>query len=142
MFFSVECDRYFLGWHYLLKWVRTICLLLEVSQVSDVGNVVLRDRQMLAKDGMFTIVAVIDRKTRKVVGEPQVTSRGFIYVKENFDLVNATKKRLKNIVAKSTSEGAEPNWDYIKNSIRDDLGQFLFQKTQKRPMVLPVVIEV
>lgn len=110
--------------------------------VGDVGNVVLRDRQMLAKDGMFTIVAIIDKKTKKVIGEPQVTSRGFIYVKENFDLVNATKKRLRDIVAKSTSEDAEPNWDYIKNSIRDDLGQFLFQKTQRRPMVLPVVIEV
>jgi ribonuclease J len=110
--------------------------------VGDVGNVVLRDRQMLAKDGMFTIVATIDKKTKKVIGEPQVTSRGFIYVKENFDLVNATKKRLKNIVAKSTSDNGVPNWDYIKNSIRDDLGKFLFQKTQRRPMILPVIIEV
>jgi len=110
--------------------------------VGDVGNIVLRDRQMLAKDGMFTIVATIDKKTKKVIGEPQVTSRGFIYVKENFDLVNATKKRLKNIVAKSTSEKGVPNWDYIKNSIRDDLGKFLFQKTQRRPMILPVIIEV
>jgi len=110
--------------------------------VGDVGNVVLRDRQMLAKDGMFTIVATIDKKTKKVIGEPQVTSRGFIYVKENFDLVNATKKRLKDIVAKSTSDSSVPNWDYIKNSIRDDLGKFLFQKTQRRPMILPVIIEV
>jgi len=110
--------------------------------VGDIGNVVLRDRQLLAKDGMFTIVTVIDKKTKKVIGEPQVTSRGFIYVKENFDLVNATKKRVKAIVAKSTSKDALPNWDYIKNNIRDDLGQFLFQKTQRRPMVLPVIIEV
>ncbi|MEA2007102.1 MAG: ribonuclease J [Patescibacteria group bacterium] len=110
--------------------------------VGDVGNVVLRDRQVLAKDGMFTLIIIIDKKTRKVVGEPQVTSRGFIYVKENFDLVNATKKRVKDIVAKTTSKEAEPNWNYIKNSIRDDVGQFLFQKTQRRPMILPVVIEV
>lgn len=110
--------------------------------VGDVGNVVLRDRQMLAKDGMFTIVATIDKKTKRVIGEPQVTSRGFIYVKENFDLVNATKKRLKNIVTKSTSENGVPNWDYVRNSIRDDLGKFLFQKTQRRPMILPVIIEV
>ncbi len=110
--------------------------------VGDVGNVVLRDRQLLAEDGMFTIVTIIERKTREVIGEPQVTSRGFIYVKENFDLVNATKKRVKTIINKSTSKEATPNWDYIKNSIRDDLGQFLFQKTQRRPMVLPVIIEV
>lgn len=110
--------------------------------VGDVGNVVLRDRQLLAQDGMFTIVAIIDKKTKKVVGEPQVTSRGFIYVKENFDLVNATKKRVRDIVARTTSKDAEPNWDYIRNNIRDDIGQFLFQKTERRPMILPVIIEV
>jgi ribonuclease J len=110
--------------------------------VGDVGNVVLRDRQLLAEDGMFTVVTIIERKTREVIGEPQITSRGFIYVKENFDLVNATKKRVKTIISKSTSQEATPNWDYIKNSIRDDLGQFLFQKTQRRPMILPVIIEV
>ena len=110
--------------------------------VGDSGNVVLRDRQQLAKDGMFTVIVIIDKKKKKVVGEPQVTSRGFIYVKENFDLVNETKERTKEIVVKVTSKDAEPNWDYIKNSIRDDLGKFLFQNTQKRPMVLPVIIEV
>lgn len=110
--------------------------------VGDVGNIVLRDRQVLAKDGMFTLIIIIDKKSKRVVGEPQVTSRGFIYVKENFDLVNATKKRVKNIVARTTSKDAEPNWNYIKNSIRDDIGQFLFQKTERRPMILPVIIEV
>lgn len=110
--------------------------------VGDIGSVVIRDRQLLAKDGMFTIITIVDHESKKVVGEPQVTSRGFIYVKENFDLVNATKKRVKEIIARTTAKDAEPNWDYIKNSIRDDLGQFLYQKTQRRPMVLPVIIEV
>jgi ribonuclease J len=110
--------------------------------VGDIGNVVLRDRQLLAKDGMFTIITIVERKSKKVIGEPQVASRGFIYVKENFDLVNSTKKRVKEIIAKTTSKEAEPNWDYIRNSIRDDLGQFLYQKTQRRPMILPVIIEV
>lgn len=110
--------------------------------VGDIGDVVLRDRQLLAKDGMFTITTIIDKKTRKVIGEPQVTSRGFIYVKKNFDLVNNTKRRVKKIIAKKTSKDSEPNWDYIKNGIRDDIGKFLFQKTQRRPMVLPVIIEV
>ena len=110
--------------------------------VGDVGNVVLRDRQLLAEDGMFTITVIIDKKKREIIGEPQVTSRGFIYVKENFDLVNATKRNVKKIIAKSTSKEADPNWDYIKKNVRDDVGQFLFQKTQRRPMVLPVIIEV
>ncbi len=110
--------------------------------VGDIGNVVLRDRQLLAKDGMFTVIAIIDKKTKKVIGEPQVTSRGFIYVKKNFDLLNDTKRRVKKIIAQKTSKDSTPNWDYIKNNIRDNIGKFLFQKTQRRPMVLPVIIEV
>ena len=110
--------------------------------VGDIGQVVLRDRQVLAKDGMFTIVTIIDSKTKRVIGEPQVTSRGFIYVKENFDLVNATKKKVKDVVHNATSKDEKVNWAYVKDNIRDTVGQFLYSKTQRRPMVLPVVIEV
>jgi ribonuclease J len=110
--------------------------------VGDVGQVVLRDRQLLAKDGMFVITVIIDGKSKKIIGKPQVTSRGFIFVKENFDLVNATKKKVEEVVASKTSPDAPANWDYVKNNIRETVGQFLFTKTQRRPMVLPVVIEV
>ncbi|MFA5926278.1 MAG: ribonuclease J [Parcubacteria group bacterium] len=110
--------------------------------VGDIGQVVLRDRQVLARDGMFTIVTIIDSKTKRVIGEPQVTSRGFIYVKENFDLVNATKKKVKEVVQHATSKNESVNWSYVKDNIRDTVGQFLYSKTQRRPMVLPVVIEV
>ncbi len=110
--------------------------------VGDVGQVVLRDRQLLARDGMFTIVTIIDSKTKRVLGEPQVTSRGFIYVKENFDLVNATKKKVKEVVHRATSKDTKVNWSYVKDEIRDVVGQFLYTKTERRPMVLPVVIEV
>jgi len=110
--------------------------------IGDIGQVVLRDRQVLAKDGMFTIVTIIDSKTKRVIGEPQVTSRGFIYVKENFDLVNATKKKVKDVVHNATSKDEKVNWAYVKDNIRDTVGQFLYSKTQRRPMVLPVVIEV
>ncbi len=110
--------------------------------VGDVGEVVLRDRQVLARDGMFTIVVIIDSETKKIIGVPQVTSRGFIYVKENFDLVNATKRVVEKIIREKTSPDMSINWDYIKNNIREAVGSFLYQKTQRRPMVLPVVIEV
>jgi len=110
--------------------------------VGDIGQVVLRDRQVLAKDGMFTIVTIIDSKTKRVIGEPQVTSRGFIYVKENFDLVNATKKKVKDVVHHATAKDEKVNWAFVKDNIRDTVGQFLYQKTQRRPMILPVVIEV
>ena len=110
--------------------------------VGDIRQVVLRDRQLLAKDGMFVITVIIDSKTKKIVGKPQVTSRGFIFVKENFDLVNATKKKVEEVVYAKTSKDAAVNWDYVKNNIRETVGQYLYQKTERRPMVLPVVIEV
>lgn len=110
--------------------------------VGDVGEVVLRDRQLLAKDGMFTIVVVIDSKTKKIIGTPQITSRGFIFVKENFDLVNATKRIVEKVVKEKTVADSAINWDYVKNNIRESVGSFLYTKTERRPMVLPVVIEV
>ena len=122
--------------------VSTNNIMVDGLGVGDVGEVVLRDRQLLAKDGMFTIVVIIDGKTKKIIGVPQVTSRGFIYVKENFDLVNATKRVVEKIIREKTSPDAKANWDYIRNNIRESVGSFLYQKTQRRPMVLPVVIEV
>jgi len=122
--------------------IDTSYVMVDGLGVGDVGEVVLRDRQLLAKDGMFTIVVIIDSKTKKIIGTPQVTSRGFIFVKENFDLVNATKRVVEKVVKEKTSEGLPINWDYVKNNIREAVGSFLFTKTERRPMVLPVVIEV
>ncbi len=122
--------------------VPTEHIMVDGLGVGDIGQVVLRDRQVLAKDGMFTIIVIIDSKTKKIIGKPQVTSRGFIFVKENFDLVNATKKKVEEIVEKTTSPDTAVNWDYVKNNIRETVGSYLYSKTQRRPMVLPVVIEV
>ena len=110
--------------------------------VGDIGHVVLRDRQMLSEDGMYVITVLVDGKTKEVVGNIQITSRGFIYVKDNFDLVNETKLRVKKIISKATSRDTKMDSHQIENDIRDRVGEYLFQKTQRRPMVLPVVIEV
>ncbi|HBO16587.1 MAG: Beta-lactamase domain protein [Candidatus Moranbacteria bacterium GW2011_GWE2_35_2-] len=110
--------------------------------VGDVGQVVLRDRQVLAEDGMFVITVIVDGKTKEIVGNIQITSRGFIYVKENFDLVNSTKNVVKKVIKENTSRDTSINWDLVKKNIRESVGSFLFQKTERRPMVLPVVIEV
>lgn len=110
--------------------------------VGDIGHVVLRDRQMLSADGMFAITVIIDSKTKEVVGNMQVTSRGFILVKENFDLVNETKRKVVEIIKKNTSRETRIDSRVIEGAIRDQIGDFLFQKTQREPMVLPVVIEV
>jgi ribonuclease J len=110
--------------------------------VGDVGEIVLRDRQMLAKDGMFVIVAVIDRQTGKVKGSPDIISRGFVYLRESKDLLAQTRRKVIDIVDKAAGEGGAVNWVYIKDEIRNKIGSFLFTKTERRPMILPVVIEV
>lgn len=110
--------------------------------IGDIGHVVLRDRQMLAQDGMLAITVVIDSKTKRILGNIQITSRGFIHVKENFDLVNETKQKVQDVIRKYTSRDTSLDWETVKNQIRETIGQFLFTKTERRPMVLPVVIEV
>jgi ribonuclease J len=110
--------------------------------VGDVGQVVLRDRQTMAEDGMFVIITVIDSKTGKVRGEPDIISRGFVYLRESKELLDQTRKKVKEIVSQSSSAEHTVNWSYVKDNIRDKIGQFLYTKTQRRPMVLPVVIEI
>ncbi|MFA7169874.1 MAG: ribonuclease J [Candidatus Paceibacterota bacterium] len=110
--------------------------------VGDVGNVVLRDRQQMSEDGMFTVIVIIDGKTGKVLGQPDIISRGFIYMKGSPELIRETKRRVVDIANKTAAPENDINWAYVKDNIRDQIGQFLFDKTQRRPMVLPVVIEV
>ena len=110
--------------------------------VGDVGEIVLRDRQMLAEDGMFVIVAIIDRKTGRVKGSPDIISRGFVYLRESKDLLSQTRRKVIEIVDKSAGHGGPVNWTYVKDEIRNKVGDFLATKTSRRPMILPVVIEV
>ena len=109
--------------------------------IGDIGNVVLRDRQVLSEDGMFVIVVLIHSKTGTVRGSPDIISRGFIYLKENKELLSQVRKRIKFIVE---GKGAhqQPNLPFLKDAIRNQIGLFLFQKTERRPMILPVLIEV
>jgi ribonuclease J len=110
--------------------------------VGDVGEVVLRDRQTMSKDGMFVIITVIDRKTGKVKGSPDIISRGFIYLRESKELLHETRRKVVEIVNHATNSNGAVNWVYVKDLVRNKIGEFLFQKTQRRPMVLPVIIEV
>ncbi len=126
----------------LNKKADTSYVMVDGLGIGDVGQVVLRDRQVLSADGMFVITVLLDRKTKKVVGNIQITSRGFIYVKENFDLVNETKRKIVKIIKDTTSKNTSVEKRFIENNIRDIIGQYLYSKTERRPMVLPVIIEV
>lgn len=110
--------------------------------IGDIGEIVLRDRQVLAHDGMFVIVAVIDRITGKVKGSPDIISRGFVYLRESKDLLKETRNKTVNIINKAVSANGAVNWSRVKDDIRNKIGDFLFAKTERRPMVLPVIIEI
>ena len=124
------------------KTVPSNYIMVDGLGIGDVGEVVLRDRQMLAKDGMFVIVAVIDRQTGKVCGSPDIISRGFVYLRESKDLLAQTRRKLIEIIDKAAGTGGAVNWVYVKDEIRNKIGEFLHSKTKRRPMILPVVIEV
>jgi ribonuclease J len=124
------------------KSVSAEYIMVDGLGIGDVGEVVLRDRQMLAKDGIFVIIAVVNRKTGKVQESPDIISRGFVYLKESKDLLYQARKKVIATIEKSTTSGQVTNWTYIKDAIRNNLSDFLFQKTQRRPMILPVIIEV
>jgi ribonuclease J len=110
--------------------------------VGDVGEVVLRDRQLMAQDGMFVIIITLDRRTGKLTQQPDILSRGFIYMKNNDDLIREVKHEVRKLVEGQGKAKLEPNWAYLRQVIRDQVGEYLFQKTERRPMILPVIIEV
>lgn len=109
--------------------------------VGDVSEVVLRDRNALAEDGIVVVITQIEGKTGRVVGTPDIVSRGFVHMKENRKLINDTRKLVRELADnKDKKSAADP--EYIKKRIRDEVGKFLFKKTERRPMILPVIIEV
>lgn len=110
--------------------------------VGDVKEVVLRDRQMLAQDGIFVVITVIDSQTGKVKNSPDIISRGFIYLRESQELLRQTRHLIKKTVEDATSNMHPVNITYVKDLLKERIGKFLFQKTKRRPMVLPVMIEV
>ena len=109
--------------------------------VGDIGEVVLRDRRTLAQEGMVVIIASINRKTGKVIKNPDIISRGFIYLKENKELLNEIRKRIRGIIGR-IPHYQDVDADYVKNIMKDQISSFLYNKTNRRPMVLPVIIEV
>lgn len=115
-------------------------ILVDGLGVGDVGNVVLRDRKHLAEDGLITVVLTLDERCKLVAG-PEIVSRGFIYVKEAEDLMEELKKISEKIVLDCT-KSRYCDWATIKNTLKSKLSDFLFQKTKRKPMILPIIMEV
>lgn len=123
------------------KQVPAYYVMVDGLGVGDVGEVVLRDRRTLAQEGMLVIITSISKQNGKVLKNPDIISRGFIYLKENQELLDDIRRKIRGIIGRSP-QNQPIDADYLKSLIRDQIGQFLYNKTQRRPMVLPVIIEV
>ncbi|MCF8011958.1 MAG: ribonuclease J [Clostridiales bacterium] len=116
-------------------------VLVDGLGVGDVGNIVLRDRKHLSQDGILIVVITINRKTGMIMAGPDIISRGFVYVRESEALIEEAKKRVSTALDKYPSKKMS-EWSALKSQIRDALGKFLYEKTRRRPMILPIIMEI
>lgn len=116
-------------------------VLIDGLGVGDVGNIVLRDRRLLSKDGILVVVVTLNKKTGEFVSGPNIISRGFVYVRESEKLLEDANELVSVILKKCVSEKVN-EWSSLKSSVREGLSRFLFEKTKRRPMILPIIMEV
>ena len=109
--------------------------------VGDVGNIVLRDRRQLSQDGILIVVVTMNKQTHRVVSGPDIVSRGFVYVRESEALMDEATARVQQALDRCEDEKVK-EWAAIKSNVRDALGRYLFEKTRRRPMILPIIMEV
>jgi ribonuclease J len=108
--------------------------------VGDVGQIVLRDRKMLSQDGILMAVMTIDKETGQPLAGPDIVSRGFVYMRDAEELLESARERvLESLIG---LDGHASDWSFVKDKIKHTLGEFLYEKTHRRPMILPVVMEV
>ena len=117
-------------------------VLIDGLGVGDVGNIVLRDRKHLAQDGLIVIIISIDSTSGEVISEPDIISRGFVYVRESEDLIVEIRKRTLEAIADCPYERYQKDWGALKIAVRSHLNTYLYQKTKRSPMLLPVIVEV
>ena len=116
-------------------------VLVDGLGVGDVGNIVLRDRRQLSQDGIMIVVVTIDHETCHVVSGPDIVSRGFVYVREAEDLMEEAREKVLSALERCENNGVS-EWSMIKSTIRDNLGRFLYERTRRRPMILPIIMEI
>lgn len=115
--------------------------MIDGSGIGDIGSIVLNDRRILSEDGVFIAVITIDRKKKKVIAHAKVDSRGFVYVKTSRDLLKEATELVETTVAEGIKNTKEFDWGKLKGSVRDALGKFLYEKTHRKPVILPVIME-
>ena len=126
----------------LVDKVQTGSILVDGLGVGDVGNIVLRDRQHLAEDGIMIVVLTLERGTNQVLAGPDIVSRGFVYVRESEDLMEEAKQVLCDAIEHCLIHNRYADWNRIKMVIRDTMNDFIWKKTKRRPMILPIIMDV
>ena len=113
-------------------------VLIDGLGVGDVGNIVLRDRKMLSQDGILVVVVTLGKDEKKIISGPEIISRGFVYVRESEALIDRSTEIVRMIVEQSIKEYSI-EWSMLKQNIRELLGQFLYEETKRKPMILPII---
>lgn len=126
---------------YLGGSIQVTSTMIDGSGVGDIGSIVLNDRRILSEDGVFIAVITIDRKKKKVIAPAKIDSRGFVYVKTSRDLMQEAAELVEKTVTDGVKNAKDFDWGNLKNSVRDALGKFLFEKTRRKPVILPVIME-
>lgn len=116
-------------------------VLIDGYGIGDVGNIVLRDRRLLSQDGILISVVTLDRGKKQIISGPEIISRGFVYVRESEKLIEESTRIVREIVEKNMKAG-NFDWNILKQEMRDELSYYLFQKTRRRPMILPILMEI
>ncbi|MGG1678685.1 ribonuclease J [Neobacillus sp. NRS-1170] len=116
-------------------------VLIDGIGVGDVGNIVLRDRKLLSQDGILIVVVTLTKQEKKIAAGPEIISRGFVYVRESEKLMDESTKLVRDIVERNIAKDTF-EWASLKQEIRDDLNRSLYEKTKRRPMILPIIMEV
>lgn len=116
-------------------------VMVDGSGVGDIGNVVLRDRKLLSEDGIFTVFITLNKQTGALLAQPEILSRGFVYEKNSEELLKETRELVKAKAAQF-EKNHRSSWSSIKNDIRNSIKNYLYERTKRRPMVMPIIIEI
>ena len=115
---------------------------MDGSGVGDIGNVVLRDRKMLSEDGLFIVTLAVDEVTGALISGPELISRGFVYVRESEALLVKARTIVINTVRELENKRIPGDYTTLKNSIRSNVRNFLYQQTKRSPMILPIILDI